>query len=433
MDVVWELGRGVRARGDGRASTRARAQAARVHDLHDDPRPAHAKGLLTRRREGKTDVYRPVHTRDEYADLRAQAEVARSSTSSATSRSATSPARWPSSTPSAARPSSASPVNADARRRAADDSWRVYRLQLALGAAGLAASALVLGGRRQRGARRACGGPSPRRGRGARSPILRSTSAAVRAAGARGARRRRPASSRCAPCGASSAPTAGSCARCPVIGPLPGHPTVARDRRRRAAGVLRRLAAPARVRLDRGPRPSLERELRAVLAHEQHHGALRDPLRLAVGRVLCQALFFLPVLRPLHDRYADVAEMTADAAALDAIDGAAAPLASAMLAVGRRRRGRGGRHLPRARRLPARAAARLAAAAPAADRRAGDARRARRARRGGPSGHASVHASLNLPLVSSQPCVLVLALVPVLACLGGTLARRTAPSMPAGG
>jgi predicted transcriptional regulator len=36
----------------------------------------HAKGLVTRRREGKTDVYAPVHTRAEYADLRAQAEVA---------------------------------------------------------------------------------------------------------------------------------------------------------------------------------------------------------------------------------------------------------------------------------------------------------------------------------------------------------------------
>jgi predicted transcriptional regulator len=33
------------------------------------------KGLLNRRREGKTDIYRPVHSRDEYADLRAQAEV----------------------------------------------------------------------------------------------------------------------------------------------------------------------------------------------------------------------------------------------------------------------------------------------------------------------------------------------------------------------
>jgi predicted transcriptional regulator len=33
------------------------------------------KALLNRRREGKTDIYRPVHSRDEYADLRAQAEV----------------------------------------------------------------------------------------------------------------------------------------------------------------------------------------------------------------------------------------------------------------------------------------------------------------------------------------------------------------------
>jgi predicted transcriptional regulator len=33
------------------------------------------KGLLRRRREGKTDYYCPVHTREEYAALRAQAEV----------------------------------------------------------------------------------------------------------------------------------------------------------------------------------------------------------------------------------------------------------------------------------------------------------------------------------------------------------------------
>jgi predicted transcriptional regulator len=36
----------------------------------------YAKGLLTRRREGKTDFYAPAYTRQEYADLRAQAEVA---------------------------------------------------------------------------------------------------------------------------------------------------------------------------------------------------------------------------------------------------------------------------------------------------------------------------------------------------------------------
>jgi predicted transcriptional regulator len=34
------------------------------------------KGLLERRREGKTDYYRPVYEREEYMGLRAQAEVA---------------------------------------------------------------------------------------------------------------------------------------------------------------------------------------------------------------------------------------------------------------------------------------------------------------------------------------------------------------------
>ena len=34
-----------------------------------------SKGLLSRRREGKTDIYRPTFSRDEYRSLRAQAEV----------------------------------------------------------------------------------------------------------------------------------------------------------------------------------------------------------------------------------------------------------------------------------------------------------------------------------------------------------------------
>ena len=33
------------------------------------------KGLLKREREGKTDLYRPAYSREEYADLRAEAEV----------------------------------------------------------------------------------------------------------------------------------------------------------------------------------------------------------------------------------------------------------------------------------------------------------------------------------------------------------------------
>jgi predicted transcriptional regulator len=35
----------------------------------------HGKQLLSRRREGKTDFYRPAFSREEYADLRAQAGV----------------------------------------------------------------------------------------------------------------------------------------------------------------------------------------------------------------------------------------------------------------------------------------------------------------------------------------------------------------------
>ncbi|MCW3066932.1 MAG: transcriptional repressor, CopY family [Solirubrobacterales bacterium] len=38
-------------------------------------RRLYSKGLLTRRREGKTDFYRPLHSREEYADLRAGAGV----------------------------------------------------------------------------------------------------------------------------------------------------------------------------------------------------------------------------------------------------------------------------------------------------------------------------------------------------------------------
>jgi len=75
MDVVWDLGEAsVRqvmdaanpAAGKSRAYTTYMTILGRLH----------TKGLLDRRREGKTDHYRAVHTRAEYADLRAQTEVA---------------------------------------------------------------------------------------------------------------------------------------------------------------------------------------------------------------------------------------------------------------------------------------------------------------------------------------------------------------------
>jgi hypothetical protein len=58
---------------------------------------------------------------------------------------------------------------------------------------------------------------------------------------------------------------------------------------------------------------------------------VRDPLRFAVGRILSGALFFVPVLRPLFDHDADLAELNADRAAVQASAGRQGPLASALL------------------------------------------------------------------------------------------------------
>lgn len=71
--------------------------------------------------------------------------------------------------------------------------------------------------------------------------------------------------------------------------------------------------------------------LEALLAHERHHVRRHDPLRLAVARVLGGALFFLPVLPRLLERYADEAELAADEAALRD-GGDVAALAAALLA-----------------------------------------------------------------------------------------------------
>jgi predicted transcriptional regulator len=75
MDAIWDLGEAsVRDVMDvlNRAAAKPRAYTTYMTILGR----LHGKGLLARRREGKTDIYRPLHTREEYADLRAQAEVA---------------------------------------------------------------------------------------------------------------------------------------------------------------------------------------------------------------------------------------------------------------------------------------------------------------------------------------------------------------------
>lgn len=130
-------------------------------------------------------------------------------------------------------------------------------------------------------------------------------------------------------------------ARLRVIGPL-GGPGADRSRRRDPPVLAIQDPTPRafcaghvrpRVHVSTG---ALERlsppQLRAVVAHERHHAARRDPLRLLVARVLAEALFFLPAVRDLAGRYGALAEVAADEAAARETD--APTLASAMLAFG---------------------------------------------------------------------------------------------------
>jgi hypothetical protein len=209
----------------------------------------------------------------------------------------------------------------------------------------------------------------------------------------------------------------------PLLGPLPGYPrvSVVDDPTPQAfcAGYLR-----PRVYVSRGALDLLSgAELRAVLSHEDRHRSARDPLRLACGRVLSQALFFLPALGPLGDRHEELAEQSADAAAVRASAGDRAALATALLAfdsaappgvagisservdalLGRAPRWRP--PMP----LIAASLATLAALVVLLWRA---------------SATASAHATFNLPVLSSQPCMLVLALVPGAIILASHAWRR---------
>lgn len=94
------------------------------------------------------------------------------------------------------------------------------------------------------------------------------------------------------------------------------------------AGLLR-----PRIYVSTGAIATLgDDELQAVLAHERHHARCRDPLRLLIARTARDALFFLPGMRQLADRYAALAELAADRAAVRANAGDRRSLAAALLA-----------------------------------------------------------------------------------------------------
>jgi predicted transcriptional regulator len=75
MDQVWDRGGEISVR-DVMEAANKRAPKPRAYTTYMTILSRlHAKGFLTRRREGRTDLYEPAYTRDEYADLRAQAGV----------------------------------------------------------------------------------------------------------------------------------------------------------------------------------------------------------------------------------------------------------------------------------------------------------------------------------------------------------------------
>jgi Zn-dependent protease with chaperone function len=172
-----------------------------------------------------------------------------------------------------------------------------------------------------------------------------------------------------------------------------------------------------------------EAELSAVLAHERHHARRRDPLRLASTRVLADALFFLPPLRYLIQQQQSLVEIGADEAALAAGGGDRAALASALLAFSEESGAEGAGLAPEridhlvgegpSWRLPLALVlvicfclgTLVTLAVLAAETARGS-------------------ATLAPPLVSAQPCIVMLALIPAGVALTGLLCvrRRTRPT-----
>jgi hypothetical protein len=209
--------------------------------------------------------------------------------------------------------------------------------------------------------------------------------------------------------------------RLEVLGRLEDHPTVNVIAGSRPEAFCAGYLRPT-IYISEGALAALDApELGAVLAHEQHHRLVRDPLRFALAGILSQALFFVPIMRSLRDRYADLAELSADRAAVRASAGRQAPLASALLvfdaAAPPGASGISPERVdsllgqPARWRLPGTLMAASLAALSAMSLLIWQS-----------SEVASVRATFNPPFLSSQPCVMMIALLPLL----GYFARRYA-------
>jgi hypothetical protein len=179
----------------------------------------HGKGLLARRREGKTDLYRPVHTRER---VRRPARAGRGGGARRrVRRRRAQPLRPPD---GRARPRA--PRGARAPRRGTDcrATWGVYRLQLALGAAGLGGAALALAPASAVHVAPAAAHRLDVAGLRFTYPAVNAAAAVLLALAALGAAVLVVAAARGLAAGARAPPAVRAL---PVAGPLPGHPAVA--------------------------------------------------------------------------------------------------------------------------------------------------------------------------------------------------------------
>jgi len=161
-------------------------------------------------------------------------------------------------------------------------------------------------------------------------------------------------------------------------------------------------------------------ELEAVLAHEAHHRAQRDPLRLAIAQLLGDAL---PPVRRLARHHALATEIDADAAALGVAGGDAAPLANAMLRLAKAPDGAVGIEAGRVDSLLGRPPGRALAICSALGALAALVLLGLVVMLAGRTAAGS--ATLALPVLSRQPCVVALALLPGgLAALAAVFLRR---------
>lgn len=72
-----------------------------------------------------------------------------------------------------------------------------------------------------------------------------------------------------------------------------------------------------------------QEELLAVLKHEEHHLAAREPMKIFISKIISKTLFFIPAVKLLTQKYQTLLELAADESATEGFKNKA-PLAGAL-------------------------------------------------------------------------------------------------------